>query len=150
MSIQHNIKEEAKRAMVARDQVLLTTLRGLSAAFVNELVAKKRRPDEELSDEEALAVISRAVKQRRDSIEQFLKGGREDLANGEKAELAILETYLPAQMSREEIQKYIETKQRELSVDPAKKNQFMGQIMKDLKGRADGNIVRDVVNTIFN
>ena len=86
-------------AMKARDVVRTNVLRGLMASFTNEAVAKKRKPDEELSDEEVLVVIGRAVKQRKDSIEQFEKGGRADLAGVEKSELAILETYLPTQMS---------------------------------------------------
>jgi uncharacterized protein YqeY len=151
MSLQTDIKAQIKEAMIARDEVKLLTLRGLSAAFTNELVAKKRKPDEELSDEDAQAIISRQVKQRKDSIEQFEKGGRADLAESEKAELAILQAFLPAQMSREEIESYIKNKQTELGItDPTKKNQFMGQIMKDLKGKADGMIVKDIVDLTFN
>src|SRR3989338_968340 len=79
--------------MLAKETVRLTVTRGLLAAFVNELVAKLRKPTEELKDDEALAVIKRAVKQHKDSIEQFAKGGRQDLVKEEKAELKILEIY---------------------------------------------------------
>ncbi|MBX4189319.1 GatB/YqeY domain-containing protein [Candidatus Parcubacteria bacterium] len=150
MSLQTDIKEAIKQALVARDQVKLTTLRGLSAAFTNELVAKKRKPDEELSDEDVLAVISRAVKQRKDSIEQFEKGRRQDLADAEKVELAILEGYLPEQMSREEVEAFVAKKKLDLGItDPTQKNQFMGLIMKDLKGKADGTVVREMVDLTF-
>jgi uncharacterized protein len=150
MSLQNDIKAQIKEAMIAKDQVKLMTLRGLSAAFTNELVAKKRKPDEELADEDALAVISRQVKQRKDSIEQFEKGGRTDLAENEKQELAVLETFLPAQMSRGEIEAFVKTKMAELgTVDPTKKNQFMGSIMKDLKGKADGNVVKEIIDLTF-
>jgi len=132
-----------------KDETRLLVLRGLSAAFTNELVAKKRKPDEELSDEDALAVISRAVKQRKDSIEQFEKGGRADLADSEKKELAILETFLPPQMSREEIEVYVRQKKEEMNPTPDKKNQFMGSIMKDLKGKADGMEVKAVIDSLF-
>ena len=71
--------------------------------MTNEVVAKKRKPNEYLTDDEAFAVIKRAVNQRKDSIEQFEKASRNDLVGPEKAELVILESYLPAQMSREEI-----------------------------------------------
>lgn len=136
-------------AMKARDTERLNVLRGLLSAFTNESVAKKRKPDEELPDEEALSVISRAVKQRKDSIEQFEKGGRTDLANVEKAELVILESYLPAQMSRDEIEGYVKNKIRETgSVDNSKKNQFLGLIMKELKGKADGAVVKELIDIL--
>lgn len=149
MSIQNDIKEQIKAAMIAKDGVRLTTLRSLSAAFTNELVAKRRKPDEELPDDEALAVISRSVKQHKDSIEQFEKGGRTDLAENERAELVILEAFMPAQMSREEIESYVKQKHAELSPTSDKKNQFMGMIMKDLKGKADGTAVKEVIDTLF-
>jgi uncharacterized protein YqeY len=150
MSIQEDIKSQITQAMRDKDAVRLTVLRGLSAAFTNELVAKKRKPDEELSDEDALTVISRAVKQRKDSIEQFEKGGRQDLADSEKAELSVLETFLPPQMSREEIEIYVKQKQAELGIiDATKKNQLMGMVMKDLKGKADGTVVKEVIDQIF-
>ena len=136
-------------AMKARDTVRLNVIRGLLSSFTNEAVSKKRKPDEELADEEVLSVITRAVKQRKDSIEQFEKGGRKDLAETEKTELSILETYLPAQMSREEVEVYVKAKQVELGMtDPTKKNQFMGMIMKELKGKADGMMVKEVIDSI--
>ena len=135
--------------MKAKDKLRLNVLRGLLAAFTNEAVSKKRRPDEELSDEEALAVVSRAVKQRKDSIEQFEKGGRSDLAETEKAELSILGTYLPAQMSREEVVAYVKEKQTKLNMGKDKAGQLMGMIMKELKGRADSMMVKDAVDALF-
>ena len=97
MGIQKDIAGQIKEAMKAKEAVRLSVIRGLTAAFVNELVAKGRKPDGELTDEEALAIIKRGVKQRKDSIEQFTKGGRSDLADAEATELKILEAYLPAQ-----------------------------------------------------
>lgn len=132
--------------MLAKDTVRLGVVRGLVSAFTNELVAKKRKPDEELSDEDALAVISRQVKQRKDSIEQFEKGLRQDLADAERTELAVLEKYLPAQMSEQEIVDYVNSKQKP---DVAQKNQFMGSIMKELKGKADGMLVKKAVDSLF-
>lgn len=150
MSLQTQIKDEIKEAMKAKDSVKLGVVKGLSAAFVNELVNLKRMPQDELSDEEALAVIRRAVKQRKDSIEQFVAGGRPELADSEKAELAILETYLPAMMSREDVMKVAEAKMLEMGgVDKSKAGQFMGALMKDLKGKADGDIVKSVVDTLL-
>jgi len=137
-------------AMKARDAVRLSVIRGLLSSFTNEAVAKKRRPDEELSDEEVMNVITRAVKQRKDSIEQYEKGGRPELAADEKAELDILETYLPEQMSREDVFAYVKNKVAGLSdIASAKSGQFMGSIMKDLKGKADGAIVKEAIDSLF-
>ncbi len=108
MSLQTTIKDGIKQAMLARDPVKTNVLRGMVAAFTNELVAKGRKPQEELADEDCIAVIKRFVKQRKDSIEQFEKGNRADLADAEKAELAILQTFLPASMPKEEIKKVAE------------------------------------------
>jgi uncharacterized protein YqeY len=150
MSLQLQIKEQIKEAMKAKDQVKLGVVKGLSAAFVNELVNLKRMPTDELSDEEASGVIRRAVKQRKDSIEQFTAGGRADLAETEKAELAILETYLPALMSKEEVKKIAESKAKELGVtDKSKAGQLMGSLMKELRGKADGDTVKAVVDEIL-
>lgn len=148
MSLHQDIKNQMIKAMKAKDALRLNVLRGLLAAFTNEAVSKKRKPDEELSDEDALSVISRAVKQRKDSIEQFEKGGRRDLVEAEKAEMIILETYLPVQMSKEEVTVYIKKKISEAGgVDNSKKGQFMGSIMKDLKGKADGALVKEIIDT---
>ncbi len=149
MSLQLEIKAQMIEAMKAKDQVKLSVIRGLVSSFTNELVSKKRKPDEELSDDEVMTVISRAVKQRKDSIEQFEKGGRQDLADAEKVELAILEAYLPAQMSREEIFLYVQDKASNENVTLDKKNQFMGLVMKDLKGKADGMVVKEAIDSLF-
>lgn len=148
MSLHTDIKAQMIEAMKAKDTVRLNVIRGLLSAFTNEAVAKKRKPDEMLSDEEVLAVISRAVKQRKDSIEQFEKGGRADLADTEKVELEILQAYLPAQMSREEVFEYVKTKAAE-GFDKEKANQFMGSIMKELKGKADGMLVKEAVDSLL-
>lgn len=144
------IKDHIKEAMLAKDSVRLNTLRGILAAFTNEVVAKKRKPDEMLADDEALEVIRRAVKQRKDSISQFRAGGREDLAVDEEAELAILQTYLPTMMSRDEIKIVAEQKKAEMGVtDKSKMGMFMGAVMKELKGRADGDDVKAVVEELL-
>ncbi len=144
------LKEAIKDAMRAKDAVRLSVLRGISAAATNELVSKTRKPDETLSDDEIMTLVIRASKQRKDSIEQFEKGGREDLVASEKAELAILETLLPAQMSCEEIVTAAKEKAASLGItDKSKANQLMGMLMKDLKGKADGTVVKEVVDGLF-
>lgn len=150
MSLQTTIKESIKDAMRAKDEVRLNVLRGLSTAFVNELVAKGRTPQSELADDEALTVISRAAKQRKEAAAQFRSGGREDLAASEEAELAIIEAYLPQQMSREEIEVAVAAKKAELGIaDKSQVGQLMSSIMKDLKGKADGALVKEVVEKSF-
>ncbi|MFA5831611.1 MAG: GatB/YqeY domain-containing protein [Candidatus Paceibacterota bacterium] len=150
MSIQQQIRDEIKKAMFAKEALRLETMRGLLAAFTNELVATKRTPQEPLPDEDALKVIKRAANQRKDSIDQFEKGGRKELADKERAELAIIETFLPKMMSKDEIRKVAEAKKAELGVaDKSKLGMFMGAIMKELKGRADGADVKEVVESLF-
>lgn len=136
-------------AMRAKEALRLSVIRGLLSSFTNELVAKSRKPDEELSDEEVLGVISRAVKQRKDSIEQFEKGGRADLAESEKEELTILQSYLPEQMSEEEVEAFVKAKIEAENPDKEKKGQFMGSIMKELKGKADGSHVKAAVDKLL-
>ncbi len=150
MSIQQNMRAGIKEAMVAKDSVRLTVLRGLITSFTNESVAKGKTPQDELTDDEALSVIKRAVKQRKDSVEQFTKGNRMDLVANEEAELKILETFLPAMMSREEIKKIAEAKKIELGItDKAGMGKFMGALMKEFKGMADGGDVKAVVEELF-
>jgi len=152
MTISEQIRAELKEAMIAKDSVKMMTLRGLLSGFTNELVAAGKKPQDVITDDEALAVIKRAVKQRRDAIEQFTTGGRADLADSEKAELAILEVYMPAQMSREEIQKVADAKKMELGIDTTDKTKagmLMSTCMKELKGKADGADVKAVVDAMF-
>ena len=135
---------------MAKNSVKLETYRGMSAAFTNELVAKGRKPSEILADEEALVVITRMVKQRKDSIEQYTKGNRDDLVKEESAQLAILETYLPKMMERSEVEKIARAKKEELGIgDATKKGMLMSALMKDLKGKADGTLVREVADSLF-
>ena len=148
--LHEQIKNGIKNAMLAKDAIRLETLRAMVAGFTNELVSKNKRPSEVLNDEEALAVITRLAKQRKDSIEQFKKGNREDLVKVEEAELAILQTYLPKLMERSEIEKIARAKKEELGVvDATKKGALMSALMKDLKGKADGTMVREVVDQLF-
>jgi hypothetical protein len=125
-------------------------MRGLVTAFTNELVATNRTPTEFLTDEQTVAVISRIAKQRKDSIDQFTKGGRMDLVEKEVAELNMLEVYLPKLMPKEEVEKIVkDIYEKESPVDASKKGMFMSVVMKELKGKADGATVKDVVDSLF-
>ncbi len=146
MTLHQEIREEIKNAMRAKDEVRLTTLRGMLSAFTNESVILGKTPQDELTDEQAETVIKRLAKQRKDSIEQFTKGGREDLAKNEQAELKILEEFLPEQMSENEIKKIIERVKSEIGeVDKSKLGIFIGKVMKETKGQADGALVKKLV-----
>ncbi len=150
MNLHEQIKGEIKTAMMARDTVKLNVMRGLVTAFMNELVATGKTPQDLLSDEECLKVITRTAKQRKDAIEQFTKGNRPDLAEEDQAQLAILEVYLPQMMSKDEVMNFAKTKMAESGpIDPSKKGMFMATLMKDLKGKADGGVVKVVVDDLL-
>ena len=139
-----------KEAMRAKEATRLSVIRGLIAGFTNELVAKGKKPTDELSDEEARAVIKRQVKQRKDSIEQFEKGGRKDLADKEQEELGHLEKYLPATIGQDVIRKVAEIKKQELGItDKKDAGKLMSVLMKEFKGTADGSDVKAVVDEIL-
>ncbi len=147
--IHQQIKEDMKSALRARDQVRLMSVRSVLALATAELVSLKSNA-EFLEDDVILTLIRRGVKQRKDSIEQFVKGGREDLAKSERDELTILEGYLPALMSKEQIKKLAEDKKLALGVtDKAKIGILVGALMKELKGKADGADVKEVVESLF-
>lgn len=148
--LQADLKEMMKDAMRAKDALKLGVVRGLISACTNEAITKGKGPDGALDADEVMTVVMRAAKQRKDSIQQFEAGGRPELAEGEKAELAILETMLPAQMSRDEIVAAATAKATEMGVtDKTKANMLMGALMKDIKGKADGTIVKEVIDGMF-
>lgn len=146
--IHEDLKKQMIEAMKAKDSVRLGVIRGLLALIQSEMLAKGQ--DGVAQDDFVLPLIKRSVKQRKDSIEQFEKGGRADLAESEKAELAILETYLPATMSNDDIRKIAETKKAELGVtDKSKLGILVGSVMKATNGQADGGDVKAVVESLF-
>lgn len=144
------IKQDMTSAMKARDKIKVDTLRGVMTAFTNDLVAKGMKPTEEVSDDMAMTVLKRLAKQRQDSIEQFTRGGRPELAEKESQEMAILKTYLPQTASREEIEKVARAKKEQLGVtDAAGAGKLMGAVMKEFAGHADGADVKTVVQTLL-
>lgn len=150
MTLHENIKNQIKEAMRAKDTIRLDTLRGLNALFMNEMLTQKDAPSGEfLSDEKVTMLIKRSVKQRQDSIRQFEIGKRPDLADKEKAELAILETFLPKKASLEEIEKTATKLASDMlksgTLDKKMIGKLTGMVMKELGGRADGNDVKTVL-----
>ena len=148
--LHEQIKNKIKEAMLAKNTVLLETLRSMVASFTNELVAKNRKPNETLSDEEAIAVIARLAKQRKDSIEQFKKGGRQDLVDKEEAELKILQFFLPPQLSADDVKSIVREVINNLKASGMKD---MGRVMKEVMprvaGKADGKLVNEVVKEVL-
>jgi uncharacterized protein YqeY len=148
--MQDTITADLTAAMKARDSFKVEVLRGVKAAFTNALVASNRKPTDALPDEDAVAVIRREVKKRKESIEAFTTGNRPELAEKEQKEQAILEAYLPALMSREDIKKIVDAKKAEMGVtDKKDMGKFMGSVMKDLAGKADGADVKAVIDESF-
>ncbi len=150
MSIHSDIKEEMKEAVRLRDRVRLTALRSIIAEFTNEIIKKGAERDKEIDDETAEQVIVRLVKQRRDSIEQFEKAGRHDLATIEQQELSVLEKYLPEQMTEKEIEGFLKELMAKMKVSDRKKPGIvMSGAMQELKGRADGRAVKRIAEKLI-
>lgn len=143
MSISDAIDQDLTQAMKAKQQDKVSVLRMVKAAFMNYKIEKKR---EKLEDPEALEILQRQVKQRKESLESFQKAGRTDLAQKEEKELGILQTYLPKQLSDAEI---IQLVQKAVQTTGVKVKADAGRVMKELmpavKGRADGKRINDIV-----
>lgn len=142
MALGEQVRTDLKQAMKQRDKVRVSTLRLLQAALKNREIDKGGV----LEDEETLEVVMHAAKQRREAIAFAREYGREDVAQQEECELAILETYLPEALGIEELQQRIETVIQELgAVSPKDMGRVMQVLMPDLKGRADGRTVSRLV-----
>ena len=142
MELEDKIKEDLKEAMKKGDGETRDVLRSLTSDIKNEFIKTRK----ELEEKDVLNVIRRNIKSRKDSIEQFLAGGREDLAEKEKAELVILERYQPAQMSEDEIRSAVKSAVARLDEKDAKNfGIVMKETMKDTEGKADGALVSKIV-----
>ena len=142
MSLKEQITDDMKTAMRAKDSGRLATIRLLTAAI------KQKEVDEriDVSDEQVLAIIEKMIKQRKDSISQFEAGGRQDLADIEKAELAILSTYMPAALSEAEVQAEVAAAVSAVgAVGPQDMGKVMGVLKPKLAGRADMTAVSAMV-----
>jgi uncharacterized protein YqeY len=146
MTLKERIQAELKEAMKARDELKVSTLRLINSAIKNKEI-DERKP---LEDEGVLAVLSTAAKQRRESIEQYEKGGRADLADKEKTELAIIQTFMPEQLGKDEVAALVKETIAETGASGAKD---MGKVMKALmpkvKGKADGKLVNELVKELL-
>jgi len=147
MSLMEQVEKDIITAMKARDAVKVSTLRMMKSALGNYLIQVKK---DKAEDADVLGIITKQAKQRRESMASFEKAGRKDLADKEKAELAILESYLPKQLTDEELRAEV---QKAIVVSGATSPADMGKLMKVLmpvlQGKADGRRVQDAVKAIL-
>ncbi|GAA6113085.1 MAG: GatB/YqeY domain-containing protein [Apilactobacillus sp.] len=142
MSIANNLTEDLKTAMKEHNKVSLNVIRSLKTALTNEKVSVGH----DLTDEEELTVITREVKQVKESIAEFKNGGRDDLVAEQEQQLEVLSKYAPEQMSKEEIDKVVEETINEVGASAMSDfGKVMGAIMPKVKGKADGNEVNQSV-----
>ena len=148
MSLKERIGEDIKTAMKAKDKVRLETVRGIKKAILEREVALRPKGIDSLSEEQEIELLSQQAKQRRDSIEQYKNAGRDDLAEKESQELAIIETYLPEQISDEELETIINEIIASSGATSVKDlGKVMGPAMKQLKGKADGKKIQALVKS---
>jgi uncharacterized protein YqeY len=144
--LHQKIEGDLREALKTGDKDRTGVLRFLIAAVKNRQIEIKAKDREYLSDEETIVVICRQIKQRKDSITEYKKGGRADLAEKEEKELAILEKYAPAQMEEETLRQIVREKIKELPIGgKSGYGKLMGAVMAETKGQADGNAVRKIV-----
>ncbi len=145
MGLKEQIGDQIKSAMKLPDKTRLETLRTLRAVLMEKEI-EKRGSGQPVTPEDELAVMTSAAKKRKESIEQFEKGGRPELADQERRELAIIQEYLPKQLSAEEISRIIEQVVAQTGATSAADfGKVMPQVMKQLKGQADGKVIQDLV-----
>lgn len=146
MSLKDQVTEAIKAAMKAGDKVRLETVRSIKKAILEKEVAVRPSGQEVLTRDQETEVLVQLAKQRRDSIAQYRQAGRHDLADQEAQELAILEEYLPQQLSDEEVSRVIDEIIAQVGATSAKDmGKVMGPAMQQLKGKADGKKVQDMV-----
>lgn len=146
MSIKETILNDLKAAMKAKDADRLRVVRSLKSKILEKEISERTGGEATISDEQAVEVLMKAAKQRKESIEQFEQGGREDLAEKERQELAIIEGYLPEMMSEDEIRKAVQTQIKKMGASSiADMGKVMGALMGQLKGKAEGSAISAIV-----
>jgi uncharacterized protein len=146
MSLKDRISDDIKTAMKAKDKVRLETVRSIKKVILEKESLVRPSGQDELTADQELEVLTQLAKQRRDSVEQYQKAGRDDLANQEAQELAIIEEYLPQQLSDAEVEAVIdELIAKTGAASPKDMGKVMGPAMQQLKGRADGGKVQALV-----
>jgi uncharacterized protein len=145
MGLREQVLEDIKNAMKSREADRLSAIRFLQAAIKNKEIELRPKA---ITEEDVIGVIKKMVKQRRDSIVEFDKAGRKDLVDKEKFELGVLETYLPAQMSNEQVAKIVDDVIKATGANSMKQ---MGTVIKEVMaktgGQADGKVISDLVKS---
>jgi uncharacterized protein len=150
MTLKDRISEDIKTAMKAQDKVKLEAVRGIKKVILEKESEVRAKGRESLTEEEEITLLSQQAKQRRDSIEQYQKANRTDLAAQEAQELTIIESYLPAQLSAEEVEATIRDIIQEVgAASPKDMGKVMGPVMQRLKGKADGKTVQTLVQKLL-
>ncbi|MCY3570870.1 MAG: GatB/YqeY domain-containing protein [Chloroflexi bacterium] len=145
--VREQLRSDLRDAMRAKDAPRRNTIRMVEAAIKNAEIEKRGT---ELAESDILAILQRQVKQRRESIEQFEKGGREDLADNERVEIAIIEQYLPRQLTRSEVEVRARAVIEQVGASgPGDRGKVMGLLMRELRGEADGSLVNAVVGALL-
>jgi len=146
MGLKAQLLQDMKDAMRAKDKVRLSTIRMINSLIKNAEIEKRG----ELTDDEIIQLLMKYAKQRKEAIEMYEKGGRQDLVEKEKAELAVVESYLPKQMSEEEIRKLVkEAIEVTGASSPKDIGKVMQHVMPKVKGRADGSVVNKIVREML-
>jgi uncharacterized protein len=146
MGLKEQIGEDIKSAMKSKDKIRLETVRSIKKVILEKEVSLRPKGQESLTEEQEIEVLAQQAKQRRDSIEQYQKAGREDLAEKEAQELAIIETYLPKQLSEAEVNAIIDEIIAAVGATSSKDlGKVMGSAMQKLKGKADGKRIQELV-----
>ena len=147
VSLLSTLNDDMKTAMKAKEKETLQVIRMLKASLQNEQIKVGR----DLTEEEELTVLSREMKQRRDSLTEFEKADRQDLAEKAKGEITIVEKYLPAQLTEDEIRQIVVAAiEKTGAVSPKEFGKVMGAVMPQVKGKADGNQVNAIVKELLN
>ncbi|KRK39224.1 MULTISPECIES: GatB/YqeY domain-containing protein [Levilactobacillus] len=147
MSLETQLNTDLKTAMKAHDKLSLNVIRMMKAALTNEKV----KQGHDLTPDEELTIVSRELKQRKESMEEFAKGNRDDLVEGVKAEIAIVEKYAPKQMSEDEVAKIVADSIAKVSASGMGDfGKVMGVVMPQVKGKADGAVVNKTVKAQLN
>jgi uncharacterized protein YqeY len=147
MSVLEKLNKDMVLAMKSKDKDRLTTVRMLKAAIQNEAL-KLRKPD--LTPDEEVTVLSREMKQRKDSHHEFTKAGREDLIEKLDVEIAIVQEYMPEQMTEEEVKKVVqETITETGATSKSDLGKVMAALMPKVKGKADGTLVNQIVRNLL-
>lgn len=160
--LKEKINQDIKQAMINKEELLLLVLRGINAAIHNKEIEKRTKLSKtekdlskleeqcKLGDEEVMGVISGEAKKRKDSIEEFKKGNRQDLVEKEEKELEIIKKYLPEQMSEDAVREIVKKAVEETgAASPKDTGKVMAKIMPQVKGKADGTMVSKILNELL-